>query len=427
MTSVNTYPHIPEVLEEHAEECAFVWQQRDDALFAPDFDLPDLREWDNLLYAHVEGLLIGKEVALEKAMAMEGDFRGEWFVQARLLIARGETSAFTDLLGASTAEPEFAKAVRSALGFAEPNELKGLVQHLLASEDKNAQLAGIAGCALHRVDPGPVLKSAISSTDAALATRSLKCVGELGLKVYGPDVEARLSDPSPAVRFSAAKAATLLGLRTGLPVLKDVSVKDGSHQREAMMLYTAVADPEEVSSWLAQLANTETTVRLAMVGAGLTGDPRYLPALLDRMQISELARVAGEAFEWITGLYIYEASLEVIPEVAVPLPEDSMDWFEGDELADDDDGVHPEDVNLVVPDIEKMLPWWDQNKYRFETNTRYFCGMPVGPEADAQLLRVGRQRYRHQAAFNLALRNPGQPLFDVQAPARRQWRQLSNA
>ena len=438
--TTNVYPHIPEVLEEHAEECAFVWQQRDAALFAPDFDLPDLLEWDNRLDAHVEGLTIGGARGLEAALELELIYPGEWFVQARLLLTQGKLTALIELLSDSVLDPLYVKACRSALGFAETSELKGVVQRLLSSDESLNQAAGITGCALHRVNPGPVLQDALTSTDALLAARAIKCAGEIGLIDYQDIIKTRLTDPDIAVRFHAARALAVLGSSVGMPTLRDIASSDGRYQREAMMLYIAVIDPQEVSAWLAQLSENETTARLAMIGAGLTGDPKYLPALLDRMRIPELARVAGEAFEWITGLYIYEASLEVLNQVELPSRENleamSMradqgeDDAEGDwedEADDDDAGIHPEDVNLVVPDIEKMLPWWDQNKHRFETNTRYFCGMPVGPEADAQLIRVGRQRYRHQAAFNLALRNPGQPLFDVRAPARRQWRQLSNA
>ena len=195
------------------------------------------------------------------------------------------------------------------------------------------------------------------------------------------------------------------------------------------MLYVAVAPDDDVSAWLAQLANHQETARFAMMGAGLTGDPRYLPALLDRMQLPELARVAGEAFEWITGLYIFEASLELLNEVEVPdieaLEREAESGDEDDEDGDEEDTLHADDRELVVPDMEKMLPWWEANKQRFAQDTRYFCGLTAGTEADSMLLRTGRQRYRHQAAINLALRSPSAPLFDVRAPARRQWRALA--
>jgi hypothetical protein len=54
---------------------------------------------------------------------------------------------------------------------------------------------------------------------------------------------------------------------------------------------------------------------------------------------------------------------------------------------------------------------------------RYKSGQNVEPmnqDCVQDTLRNGYQRQRAAAALELAIRNPGQPLFEVRAPAHRQ-------
>jgi hypothetical protein len=51
----------------------------------------------------------------------------------------------------------------------------------------------------------------------------------------------------------------------------------------------------------------------------------------------------------------------------------------------------------------------------------------MSPEWLGQVLRDGYQRQRAAAALELAIRNPGQPLFEVRAPGSRQQRILGGA
>jgi hypothetical protein len=58
------------------------------------------------------------------------------------------------------------------------------------------------------------------------------------------------------------------------------------------------------------LAHNPDTMRLAVIGVGVIGDPVSIPWLIEQMTISELARVAGEAFTMITGVDIAYEDLE---------------------------------------------------------------------------------------------------------------------
>jgi uncharacterized protein (TIGR02270 family) len=78
------------------------------------------------------------------------------------------------------------------------------------------------------------------------------------------------------------------------------------------------------------------------------------------------------------------------------------------------------DEHLPWPDPALIQKWWTKHKSRFQKGTRYLLGKPMSIEWLRQVLRIGRQRQRAAAALELAMRQPGQPLFEVRAPGFRQ-------
>jgi hypothetical protein len=51
-------PVIPTIIEQHAEEAAFLWLLRDAAVRAPHYSLKNLADLDNRVEAHLDGLRI---------------------------------------------------------------------------------------------------------------------------------------------------------------------------------------------------------------------------------------------------------------------------------------------------------------------------------------------------------------------------------
>jgi uncharacterized protein (TIGR02270 family) len=151
---------------------------------------------------------------------------------------------------------------------------------------------------------------------------------------------------------------------------------------------------------------------MAISAAGAIGDPRRIPWLIDLMKIPALARIAGEAFTMITGLdLVYHHLDKSQPEGFVSGPTDNPE----DENVEMDPDKH-----LVWPDPALVQKWWKDNAVRFQIGTRHLLGRPMSIEWLRQVLRIGRQRQRAAAALELAIRQPGQPLFEVRAPGFRQ-------
>jgi uncharacterized protein (TIGR02270 family) len=168
---------------------------------------------------------------------------------------------------------------------------------------------------------------------------------------------------------------------------------------------------------LLQLAQDPAQIRQLLRGAGLAGDPAYVPWLIGSMPNDKLARLAGESFSLITGLDLAWLNLERKP------PEN----FESGPNDDPDDPNVDMDVDdgLPWPDQKLIQQWWDANAHRFQPGVRYFMGEPLNRENCLRVLKEGYQRQRILAAHYLCLLNPGTVLFNTSAPAWRQQRLLA--
>src|SRR5262245_54747704 len=99
---------IPIVVEQHAEEAAFLWHLRDAAASSPHYLLADLIRLDNRGDAHLDGLRIAGAPGWEivKAASINVGGPGEVFAAAVLAFESGDVAKLRDVLAAGTAKPD---------------------------------------------------------------------------------------------------------------------------------------------------------------------------------------------------------------------------------------------------------------------------------------------------------------------------------
>jgi uncharacterized protein (TIGR02270 family) len=307
----------------------------------------------------------------------------------------------------------------SAFGWASAQFLQGTIKSLLASANAFQRQIGIAACAMHQVDPGASLGTAVVDKDAPLRARALRVAGEAGRRDLLPASLKALKDTDVACQFWAAYTTALLGERgKAMEVLQNFVERPGLFRLRALQLLLKFIAVPQANELLKSLARDPANIRLLIQGAGIAGDPYYVPWLIKQMVDPKLARLTGEAFTFITGLDLAHGNLDRNqPESLETGPNDNPD---------DPDVSMDEDDSLPWPDPVKIQAWWDANKSRFADGTRYFMGAPVARAHCIQVLKDGYQRQRIAAALYLCLLQPGTKLFPTKAPAWRQQRWLAD-
>ena len=202
-----------------------------------------------------------------------------------------------------------------------------------------------------------------------------------------------------------------------LQALCKIALQAGPQQHAALAPALFTADPDAARAIVRQLAAQPAPLRTLIRAAGWAGDVQVVPWLIKHMADDAHARLAGEAFSFITGADLALLDLErKAPEAAPGGPnEDPQD----DNVALDDD------ESLPWPDAPKVEAWWGAQAGCFAAGTRCFAGHPPSATHCLDVLATHTQRQRIAAAWQLSVLKPGGMLFNCTAPAWRQQRLLA--
>ncbi len=406
---------ITAVLEQHAEESAFLWILRDGATRAPHYNLKDLAKLDNRLEAHLDGLRIAGPHGwntLKESLKLEEP--GEIFAAAVIAFEGGDAKRTELVLEAGTVTPELSRGLVSAIAWLPPKKADRLItRNLFVSPSKARRRVGVAGAAVRRMDFEKEILEAAKDGDPLLKARGLRALAELGKTKHAALFSRYLDAMDPAVGYAAAWGGALLaGDPASIAALQAFALAPGWEAREALVLAARRMNPVAAAGWREKLARNPATLRQAVVAAGAAGDPDAIPWLLDQMAVPPVARVAGEAFSMITGADLAYQDLDANrPEGFEAGPNDDPQ----------DENVEPDpDEDLPWPDPALVRGWWNGQKARFAAGKRHLLGKEITEASARAALQTGRQRQRAAAALELAMLSPGKPLVEVRAPGFQQ-------
>lgn len=402
--------------EEHAFEAAFLWTRRDRAVVDPIYDRADVAALDERIEAHLDGLRFAEALGVECAAALVSDEPGpgEAFVATLVATERLDLKAIAGVLDLAGEDPDAARGIVSALGWAPSERFDWLLPGFLSERCPPAlQWIGIGACAIRRSSPpGEAIERALRSSSARLRARALRAVAELGLVALAPLLRASLQDDDEDCRFWAAWSAVLLGDMRPLDDLWAFAIRGGVHAERAAAVAARRLDAQRVLGDVRALVQAEAGVRPAFAAAAALGEPAVLPWLIERMADPAMARRAGLAWSMITGVDLGSAELEAEAPAGLSVgPTDE---------ADDEDVEEDPDDGLPFANLDALRAWWQGAQARFEPGKRYLLGKPVADGAWLEeVLERGHQVARAAAAVELVISGRRKALPEVRAVA---WR-----
>jgi uncharacterized protein (TIGR02270 family) len=376
-----------------------------------------LAKLDEKIEAQIDGLRVAGDEGWEIFREILSlDQTGEIFTIAVFAFESRHKDRIQIVTEAGTRNPDLSRGIVSALGWLSYTKAKFFIQQYSNADSTELRRIGTASYAIHRQESGIFFQDGIFSSDTLLKARTLKAIGELGKIEFTATLQDQFEDEDDKCRFYAAWSSGLLGSMAGVPVLQAIAQTQGPFSEQACIAALRRMPIAEGLEWQRALAKKADLQRMAIIGAGSIGDPVLIPWLIEYMAIPELARVAGESFSMITGVDLAYEDLE-------------REWPEGFEAGptenpEDEDVDMDPDEDLPWPEPLLIQEWWQKNKANFKNGVRHLCGRPITEEQCQHVLRNGFQRQRAAAAMELAMMNPGQPLFNVKAPGFRQQKLL---
>jgi uncharacterized protein (TIGR02270 family) len=398
---------IPELIRQFAEEASFQWIVRERAVRSPDHALEDMEALEERIEAQVDALRVsgdpGWEIAQEELSWKEP---GEIFTAALLAFESGDEDRVAVVADAAAAAPGLPPALIGALAWMSWDKAKPWAESLAASETPVLRYAAAGAAAAHRQWLPDLMAAALKDADPLVLARALKACGELGRMDSLPAVEAHLSSKHEACRFRAHWSSLLLGRKASLAPMLEWVKHPGPFRLPALSLGLRALPLAEALAVIGALPKTETRLRLQCLG--WIGAASQIPWILKQCAKPALARPAGAALTWITGVQFRSGELGVIPD---PGLEDELE---------DAGLVEPGDSDWNWPDAGKTETWWNGVAAKFPADKAFAYGRLKGEQAFKDMLIEGRQCHRLGAALELALLRPGKPMLECRALARRQ-------
>jgi uncharacterized protein (TIGR02270 family) len=404
---------IEAIVVQHVEDAAHLWTLRARIIRSARERFAALRRLDDRIAAHLEGVAIAGDVGAALATrALERAGAGEVFVATVSAIEDRDESRLHDVVDIAAGVPAVRSACVSAFGWVSTQRLRGLTGALFASSQSWRRELALAACAMHAVDPGPLLDEALRATDPAVRARAFRAIVPIGRVGLLDACLVGLGDPDRTVALEAARAAAALGDRGSAVAALESAIVSGEatptahpHAWRTAWLTLAPARAQRLFAVVRERSETERPVYGAMA---LVGDPRWLPWLIERMGDERLGAAAAEAFAFVTG---------------VDLAEERLLGERPRANAAAGAGVHDEDEEgdaLPWPDAAAVARWWQTHSGAFVPGRRWLAGAEPSIANCTALLAEGSLLQRDVAAEHLSLLAPTRARFDTHAPA---WRQ----
>jgi uncharacterized protein (TIGR02270 family) len=414
---------IPEIVSQFTDNCASLWHGRENVARSRTYGsrIVNLDRIDTRLDAQIDGLRVSGEAAwisAVKSLQIQG--AGEFFTAALLAFDSGSDRdpevRRLEILFESIKKPVKAfRPLTVALDWNDAARLPLIAGRISKINGPLADATAIFASSLSGYIPRERIVVALERGDPFLVFTACEIAVRTQERALLRPLETYMTDQSPEISVAAATAALILGSNRAIDVLARMTIDQALPQAEqvATTLFRSLS-PLQALSMHRELFRSDKPTRASVRAAGAAGIRELVPFLIAAMDVTPVARLAGEVFSEITGVNLKDQLLtREAPEgnhggpVEDPADENTdMDLDEG----------------KLWPDGAGIEQWWHSHSFAFEPRTRYLAGSIVREDLLKSLLGGGQQTLRAAAAELLAF--SGKPLFDVYAPAFRQAQRL---
>jgi uncharacterized protein (TIGR02270 family) len=393
--------YIPDILEEHLDEVAFLWGQRQVALYGPDYTVFQFFRLEWRIAAHGSGLLAVGDSALpllEDRLTHDDPLTA--FAAAYALLQFGTPSATGRVVEAfGAAEGAKLAGLEAALSHVPLDAAAAKVEVLRRTASAPVALAAATALTFSAI---PVAADEVvpflRHDEADVRRRAWRLIGYLGASVGPKAYAAAMRDPDATVRRAALWAGAWCGEQGVLTVCRGLAAEPKPDTLEDLELLAILAGPEDLQLLKGLVAHESLgpgRYRLA----GAYGHPELMDLVLTGIANEDLpvALAAGAAFTKVTGLPIESGTRVTLP------PEDGgkPDEFEAEFL----DEVQLPDADLARRHWARVGTWL-QRATRMQRG--FDVGRPLSEDEFAALDMRSRWEMWLRARFHGAWR--GSPL-----------------
>jgi uncharacterized protein (TIGR02270 family) len=306
------------LLEQHFEDLDFLWELREQRIFAIDWDLEDLAAHEARAEAHLDALYLAGPQSLELARAhLHGNAPFAAAAAAFVLIDAQDPELLREVGDALIKAPEPAlEGLRLALRHCKLDG--GLLEPLLALAMQGEPVRRAAACdvlAFQRRAPLDGFGALLEAQSSDVRRHGFASSARLGTAPTVAQFEAALADPDPRLRRQALESAA----RTRMPGLVErcrAALREAGDARFERVEWLGIVGASSDADALLDCTggNNPALANAALRAVGALGATASVPPLLDLLEHPVYALEAARALARITGLRGFGEDLEPDPD-----------------------------------------------------------------------------------------------------------------
>lgn len=381
---------MTDLLEEHAEEAAFLWMQRQDAMASAEYTVRAVRRLEARIAAHTDALVLAGSAArpfLEPGLA--GD-HGAALAAAYALLLSGDPGDGRVVMAAlREAEGPALDGLRDGLCHGSIEGVGDSVRELLRTGEPAVAAAAAEALAFHGIDGVDARDVERFLHDASPAVRAggWRTIAFLGARLDPSLYAAALRDDDEAVRHAGLLAAAWCGVPGALQVVRQAAMSPATADPFMLRLFAVLAAPQEWSI-IQHFAADPALGPLRFELIATFGRPDGVELLIDAMGDDDPAAsaAAGAAFRRMTGIDVDG------PRVVLP---------GGDDEDDVDEEFRDE---VALPDAKLARRGWDELKSSVAGAGRLCAGIDVDQPLTSQAVDGMDMRSRWEIALRAGFR-----------------------
>ncbi|EBU4215201.1 hypothetical protein ACSC89_003452 [Salmonella enterica subsp. enterica] len=310
---------IKPLIQQHARDAVFYWQQINTGCFSPLITTQKRHHFHRQLNAHLDGLRVAGQEGWDAAFKNYARWKaeGEAFICWLLALEQNDKSHITQLqkIATGNTEPSLRGMTEAISWLPKPQARLILAQWHQESASDNLMLeAWLRASAGAGITPPDDLHPFLAHPNPRIRTASCELTGKLRLHTYQQTIVGMLSDDTPDVREAALMALAWLSPRT--------DIVDGLHELLLFHLQNAPQRglaaiisrrKQEHIARMTGLCLPQGDPRLNVIIAAMPerlrlltlayhGDPTQLSVLYNAMKKEHTARLAFWATGFISGL-----------------------------------------------------------------------------------------------------------------------------
>jgi uncharacterized protein (TIGR02270 family) len=364
---------MADILEQHLDEIALLWEIRRGALRSAAFVPRQVRELERRIELHVRGLVYGQPLDMLREH-LGGEDPAQVFAAAYALLRLEDAGAPIVLEAFPRAQAGMLDGLREALCHGGNGKTLRTLPPLASSASAAVQVARLEVLAFHsRLGPETGrLEGFVASEDPEVRQAAWRINGQAGCVNQQQFFEAAFGDQDPRVRREALWSAGWTQQKWLLGHCRTVCANPMQQNCDALLLLGVLGQADDLQRIQSLGKPTELGAKRFQI-LGAYGHPRVVEELIAGINSPDVraAVAAGAAFAKITG-----CDIESDQRVQLP-PEDGHDPDEFEKEFLDE---------AKLPDAQRARAHWLKVQGQFAKGTRWCRGFDLSQGTKPEIL-----------------------------------------